>query len=72
MYLLVSPSWVLGANLFQGQSEICIGKHGLLIILVFSGESKREDIQSGKEQPDWIFENVGELLKSLRADRMSG
>jgi 4-nitrophenyl phosphatase len=53
-------------------TDIAMGGHGLKTILVLSGVSKREDIQSGEEQPDWIFENVGELLKSLRADQISG
>jgi HAD superfamily hydrolase (TIGR01450 family) len=52
-------------------TDIAMGEHGMKTILVLSGESKREDLQSGKEQPDWIFENVGELLASLRVDRQS-
>jgi HAD superfamily hydrolase (TIGR01450 family) len=52
-------------------TDIAMSEHGLKTILVLSGESKSEDVQTRKVQPDWIFENVGELLTSLRADRKS-
>jgi HAD superfamily hydrolase (TIGR01450 family) len=53
-------------------TDIAMGEHGLKTILVLSGESNRKDIQSGEVQPDWIFDDVGELMKSLKVDRSSG
>jgi HAD superfamily hydrolase (TIGR01450 family) len=50
-------------------TDIAMGKHGLCTILVLSGETQRSDLQQADYQPDWVFENVGELHKSLSAVR---
>jgi HAD superfamily hydrolase (TIGR01450 family) len=47
-------------------TDIAMGTHGLKTILVLSGETKKTDLKKGSEQPDWIFENIGELLLSFK------
>ncbi len=51
-------------------TDIAMSRHGLKTILVLSGESKREDLQDSLDQPDWIFEDVGQLLGALEASRL--
>ena len=33
--------------------------------LVLSGETRREDLASSPFQPDYVFENLGELLRAM-------
>jgi HAD superfamily hydrolase (TIGR01450 family) len=43
-------------------TDIALGKAGIKTILVLSGEAKLRDIPSAPVQPDFVMENVGELL----------
>ncbi|MFC1997979.1 HAD-IIA family hydrolase [Chloroflexota bacterium] len=47
-------------------TDIALGKAGIKTILVLSGEAKEEDIPSAPVKPDFVLENVGELLNVLR------
>jgi len=43
-------------------TDIATGvNHGILSILVLSGETKKEDLEQSSIQPDMIFENLGEV-----------
>ena len=47
-------------------TDIAIGKQaGITSILVLSGETSKEDLEGSEIRPDYIFENLGELAKSL-------
>lgn len=47
-------------------TDIALGKEANLpTVLVLSGESKREDIETSPHQPDFVFENIGGLADYL-------
>jgi len=48
-------------------TDIAMGEHGIMSILVLSGETKQDDLTNSKFIPDYIVENVGELLEILRS-----
>ena len=52
-------------------TDMAMGKHGLRTILVLSGETQRDDLFQAEQQPDWVFEGVGELLYALKEMRYS-
>jgi HAD superfamily hydrolase (TIGR01457 family) len=47
-------------------TDIAMGKAGIKTVLVLSGETKRKDIAEAPHKPDFVMENVGELLKKLQ------
>jgi 4-nitrophenyl phosphatase/NagD protein len=46
-------------------TDIALGKAGITTILVLSGETKRQDIPEAPVKPDFVFENLAELHKTL-------
>ena len=50
-------------------TDIAMGKAGIRTVLVLSGEAKREDISEAQHKPDFVVENVAELLRSIRRER---
>jgi len=52
-------------------TDIALGKAGITTILVLSGEAKRQDIPKAPVKPDFVFENLAELYKTLRASEIS-
>ncbi|MGI5959463.1 MAG: HAD-IIA family hydrolase [Massiliimalia sp.] len=47
-------------------TDIAVGeKAGITSILVLTGETKREDLDDSPIQPDYIFENLGELANVI-------
>ena len=40
---------------------------GVTTALVLSGETKRADLEASTDKPDFVFENVGELLELLKS-----
>jgi len=46
-------------------TDIALGKAGILTILLLSGETSRADLAESKYQPDFIFENLQEMLEVL-------
>jgi 4-nitrophenyl phosphatase len=50
------------------ETDILGGKQaGLRAILVLSGVTRRDDVESAEAQPDWIFEDIGALAEALEA-----
>jgi ribonucleotide monophosphatase NagD (HAD superfamily) len=47
-------------------TDIALGKAGITTILVLSGEARRQDIPEAPIKPDFVFENLAELHKTLR------
>lgn len=47
-------------------TDIALGKAGITTILVLSGEARRQDIPEASVKPDFVFENLAELHKTLR------
>lgn len=47
-------------------TDIALGKAGIPTILVLSGETSRADILDSKYQPDFIFENLLDMVESLK------
>ena len=47
-------------------TDIALGQAGLTTVLVLSGEAKRDDLPKAPHQPDYIYEDVGELLARIR------
>jgi HAD superfamily hydrolase (TIGR01457 family) len=43
-------------------TDIALGQAGITTVLVLSGESKLEDVETSPYKPDLVVENVGELL----------
>lgn len=39
---------------------------GCVTVLVLSGETTREILDTSEEKPDFVFENAGEILKYLK------
>lgn len=57
---------VVGDRLY---TDIACGKNaGICTVFVLSGEGTREDIQKYGITPDYIFDNISELYKALKAD----
>lgn len=50
-------------------TDVALGQAGLTTVLVLSGETKRVDIDESEFQPDYVLENVAELLDILQNDR---
>jgi 4-nitrophenyl phosphatase/NagD protein len=46
-------------------TDIALGAAGIKTILVLSGETKMEDLQSSRYQPDLIVANIAALLPYL-------
>jgi len=49
-------------------TDIAMGRAGIKTVLVLSGETKREDLADAPHQPDFVMENVGELLRTLQEE----
>ena len=47
-------------------TDIALGQFEITTVLVLSGESKLEDVEDSPYKPDFIVENVGELLSLLQ------
>ena len=48
-------------------TDIAMGANGgITSILVLSGETTREDVEKSDVQPDYIFEDLGDLAGHLR------
>jgi 4-nitrophenyl phosphatase len=47
-------------------TDIALGQAGLTTVLVLSGETQHNDISEAEFQPDFVLENVAELLSILR------
>ncbi len=50
-------------------TDIAMGKDGIRTVLVLSGEAKREDISEAPHKPDFVIENVAELLSAFQVER---
>ena len=50
-------------------TDIAIAQHGLKTILVLSGESTHKDVETSDHKPHWVFDDVGDLLVSLKSSR---
>jgi 4-nitrophenyl phosphatase/NagD protein len=48
-------------------TDIAMGRTGLATVLVLSGETRREDLPGAAWQPDYVVENLGELLGLLKS-----
>jgi 4-nitrophenyl phosphatase len=48
-------------------TDIALGKHGLITVMVLSGEARREDLRDSEFQPDYVLENLGELAALLQS-----
>ena len=48
-------------------TDIALGKHGLITVMVLSGEARQEDLQDSEFQPDYVLENLGELAALLQS-----
>ncbi len=46
-------------------TDIAMGDEGLITILVFTGETKMEDLRSSQFHPDFIYENLAELYQDM-------
>jgi len=46
-------------------TDIALGKAGITTVLVLSGETKKEDLESSEFKPDVIAQDLGHLLKIL-------
>ncbi|MBM3137879.1 MAG: HAD-IIA family hydrolase [Chloroflexi bacterium] len=47
-------------------TDIALGKTGIMTILVLSGETKVEEVQTSEFQPDLVFRDLAELTKHLK------
>ncbi len=48
-------------------TDIALGQtSGITTVLVLSGETRREDLETSPFQPDYVFENLGELADYLQ------
>jgi 4-nitrophenyl phosphatase/NagD protein len=48
-------------------TDIAMGKTGITTVLVLSGETKKCDLAIAEYKPDYVIEDVGELLATLRS-----
>ncbi len=48
-------------------TDIAMGQAGISTALVLSGEASREDLPEAPHQPDFIFENLAELLQAYQS-----
>ncbi len=46
-------------------TDIALGKAGVHTALVFCGEATRDELAHSEIQPDYVFENLGEMIKEL-------
>lgn len=46
-------------------TDIALGKTGLTTVLVLSGETHQEDLETSPFQPDYIMENLAELRQTI-------
>jgi 4-nitrophenyl phosphatase len=49
-------------------TDIAMGDEGFITILVLTGETKIEDLQSSQFHPDFIYENLAELFEDMSKD----
>ncbi len=61
--LPVEALCMIGDRLY---TDIALGKTGLTTILVLSGETQREHLADSTIQPDFVMENLAELVSRLR------
>jgi len=61
--LMPSQLAMVGDRLY---TDIAMGAlHGLLSILVLTGETKKEEIVNSPYQPDLVFERLSDMIKYL-------
>ncbi|NMB89183.1 MAG: HAD hydrolase-like protein [Chloroflexi bacterium] len=48
-------------------TDIALGKAGLTTVLVLSGETQLQDLQSSEFVPDYVMENLAELVGVYKA-----
>lgn len=69
---LVRTGFAPGEAMLVGDrvyTDIACGVNaGIDTALVLSGESTRADIEPGKTEPTWIFEDIGALLAALKGE----
>jgi len=46
-------------------TDVAMGAHGIVTVLVLSGETKREDLRKSPHRPDYVMENLIELAMTL-------
>ncbi len=61
--LKINEIAMIGDRLY---TDIALGKAGILTILMLSGETEMGDLLESEYQPDFIFENLLEMVKSLK------
>ena len=47
-------------------TDIAMGRWGIVTALMLTGETTRADLQAAAIQPDFVFENIGELAKKIK------
>lgn len=60
---MLSEIAMVGDRLY---TDVALGRVGITTILVLSGETKRKDLTNSEFQPDYIFENLAELVGYLK------
>ena len=63
--LQLQPSQIcmVGDRLY---TDIALGKAGILTVLVLSGETKLSEVPAAQVQPDFVMENLADLLETLK------
>ncbi len=47
-------------------TDIALGAAGIVTVLVLSGEARREDLPTAPHQPDYVLQNLAELVRVLK------
>ena len=50
-------------------TDIALGKHGMITFLVLSGETHTEDLATSPFKPDYVLENLADLVEMLKKTR---
>ena len=63
--LQLQPSQIcmVGDRLY---TDIALGKAGILTVLVLSGETQPDEVTAAPVQPDFVMENLADLLETLK------